>query len=79
MTTEEFLALPNNKYSDWFGDGDGHSDYRDAVQDGPAPSEVLRSGDMLCLIWTNKVIVTGYDGNEYHQTFEFNRAVPDAK
>jgi hypothetical protein len=30
---------------------------------------------MLCLVWADRVVVTGYDGNEYHQTFEFDRKI----
>jgi hypothetical protein len=73
MTPEEFLRAPTNTYSDWFGEGDGHSDYRKTVGEGQPPIEVLRDGDMLCLVWADRVVVTGYDGNEYHQTFEFDR------
>jgi hypothetical protein len=34
MTPEEFLRAPTNTYSDWFGEGDGHSDYRKTVGEG---------------------------------------------
>jgi hypothetical protein len=73
MKPEEFLAAPISHYSDWFGKGDSHSDYRDAVGDGAAPDEVLVSRNMLLLVWKDRVICTGYDGNEYQHNFEFVR------
>ena len=74
MTPQEFLAKPTSRYSDWFGKGDSHTDYHDAVKEhGSEPKEVLQDGYMLCLIWDDKVVTTGYDGNEYFQTFTFTR------
>jgi len=73
MRAEEFLAMPPIRYSDWFGGGDSHQDYRDAVGDGRPPDEVLIERNMLLLIWPDKIVCTGYDGNEYQQSFEFQR------
>jgi hypothetical protein len=68
-----FLDTKDHKYSDWVGTGSAHQDYREAVGDGPAPDEVLVSRNMLLLVWPDRVVCTGYDGNEYQHLFEFAR------
>jgi len=73
MSPEQFLATPTVGYSDWFGSGNSHDDYREVVGEGSAPIEVFQSGHMLCLLWPDRIVITGYDGNEYHHTFEFKR------
>ena len=74
MTPQEFLATEPTAYSDWFGSGDSHTDYREAVAEYGEPQEVSQDGFMLCLIYADKVVVTGYDGNEYCHSFTFPRS-----
>lgn len=73
MTPKKFLAGPTTTYREWFGRGNNKKDYKRAVGKGRPPKEVYQSSDMLCLIWPTKIIVTGYDGSEYRQSFEFKR------
>lgn len=79
MLTSKFLAMEPTKYSDWFGSGDTHSDFKDAVGDGPLPDEVLVSenGTMLILLWPDRAMCVGYDGGEYCHSFDFVRENPD--
>ena len=67
MTAKKFLQTEPVRYSDWFGDGDSHRDYNAAVvkKNRPPPGRVLMAGNMLCLVWKDRIVVTGYDGNEY--------------
>mgnify|MGYP000868010678 FL=1 len=74
MTPQEFLATEPTAYSDWFGSGDSHTDYREAVAEYGEPQEVIHDEFMLCLIYTDKIVVTGYDGNEYTHSFTFPRS-----
>lgn len=68
-----FLKTDNVKYSDWFGSGSAHEDYCDAVGEREAPDEVMQCATMLLLTWKDRAICVGYDGNEYHHSFEFVR------
>lgn len=74
MTPEQFLSKPTTPYSDWFGEGDSHTDYKNAVGIGPAPEKVFQSDHMLLLVWPDRYVVTGYDGSEYCHTYEFGEA-----
>ena len=71
MTAQEFLTSPPTEYSDWFGKRTNHEDYADAVGIGKPPDYVFREGFMLCLVWDDRIVVTGYDGNEYCHAFTF--------
>ena len=71
MNPEEFLAQENVKYSDWFGDGSTHEDFIDAVANHGRPETVMRDGCMIALVYSDKIVVCGYDGNEYTHQFVF--------
>ena len=73
MTPADFLAMPPAHYSDWFGAGDSHSDFKEAVGDGPLPDEVMIDRNMLLLLWPDRAICIGYDGNKDLQRFHFER------
>jgi hypothetical protein len=75
MTHEEFLDGPEGKYSDWFGEGSNKLDYASATAEHGLPSAVYQSGHMLALVYDNKIVITGYDGNEYCHTFVFPTGV----
>ena len=72
MTPEEFLATENIAYSDWFGSGSTHGDYNDTINAYGTPQNVLRHGCMLALVYTDKIVVAGYDGGEYFHEFVFS-------
>ena len=71
MTPDDFLAKPDTKYSDWFGDGSSHADYMGAVNDYGKPDAVYQKANMLALVYSDKIVVIGYDGNEYTHEFVF--------
>lgn len=73
MTPQEFLKSANVKYADWFGEGSAHTDYKDVVGNHGEPTEVLRDRCMLALVYPDKIVVVGYDGNEYTHEFIFER------
>lgn len=73
MKPKDFLSQPATHYSDWFGKGNTHQDYRDIVKDEGEPQEVYQDHCMICLLYTDKIIVVGYDGDEYFHTFTFLR------
>ena len=61
----------NRKYSDWFGDGDTNKDVRNAIKHHGEPLRVFfqKDGFMAALVYKDKVVCVGYDGNEYCHTF----------
>jgi len=85
MKPEEFKQYKPTRYWDWFGDGDSHKDYQEVVDDYGEPNEVWVTYDasrefsvngntvMTLLIYDDKIVVIGYDGNEYTHRFEFKR------
>ena len=72
--------LVSRPYSDWFGKGDTKEDVENVIAEHGRPQEVLMEGVgyMACVIYSDKVIVTGYDGGEYRPTFEFPRCEANA-
>ena len=73
MTPTEFKASPLVKYSDWFGSSDNQRDYDDAVKSHGEPLEAFQTGYMLALVYQSKIVIVGYDGNEYTHEFVFER------
>lgn len=73
--------MKNRKYSDWFGSGDTEEDVRNAIKEHGEPLSVFleKSGYMAALIYADKVVCVGYDGNGYCQSFVMNEAVPNVK
>lgn len=71
-------------YSDWFGSGSCQHDLLEVIREkkeepiavyleaGASPHERY-TGRMILIEFKDSHVVTGYDGNEYHLTFEFPR------
>lgn len=55
-------------YSDWFGDGNTVDDVNDAVEEHGMPKQIFYGGNMAALVYPDKVVCVGYDG-EYCHTF----------
>ena len=76
MTYKQFLKREGKPYSDWFGRGNTKTDTEEMVAHEGIPLQILESTDspyMICLVYKDKIIVNGYDGNEYTHTFTFPR------
>lgn len=67
--------MESRPYADWFGHGDVKTDVIDVVKQYGEPLEVLveEGGFMACVIYSDRVVVKGYDGNEYQHEFHFER------
>lgn len=65
------MGKKKRPYSDWFGNGDTFKDIEAAVKEHGQPERVFlqRDGYMAALVYPNKVVVVGYDGNEYKHEF----------
>ncbi len=63
--------MSNKKYEDWFGIGDTNDDVADAIKEHGQPISVFHESDgyMAALVYEDKVVCVGYDGNEYCHTF----------
>lgn len=61
----------SRKYSDWFGEGDTEEDVKNAIAEHGQPTSVFyqKGGRMAALVYPDKVIAVGYDGNEYCHEF----------
>ena len=82
MTAKDFEVMAPLKYSDWFGKGSTLADYKTAVKNHGTPVDVIvedGGGAMLLLIYRDKIVCTGYDGNEYCHTFVFHFQELEAK
>lgn len=63
--------MKDRKYSDWFGDGDTNKDVGYAIKEHGEPVNVFyeEDGFMAALVYADKVVCVGYDGNEYTHDF----------
>lgn len=63
--------MKERKYHDWFGDGDTNKDVSDAIKTHGVPERVFYEKDayMAALVYSDKVVVVGYDSNEYTHEF----------
>ena len=73
---ERNMSIADNikprKYVDLFGSGDTKSDALSIVGQFGEPLEIAEEGQsdfMVALLYEDKIVVTGYDGNEYKHTF----------
>ena len=68
--------MKNRKYSDWFGSGDTEEDVKKAIKKHGEPLSVYfeNSGYMAALVYADKVVCVGYDGNEYQHNFVMDEA-----
>ena len=59
------------KYADWFGSGSTRADAKRVIAEHGQPEAIFteKDGHMAALVYPNKIIVTGYDGNEHRHTF----------
>lgn len=75
MTPEQFRAKHPRSYSDWFGIGDNLSDFNGIVASHGEPESVFESDEdyMIAVVYLDKIIVSGYDGNEYCHSFTFTK------
>jgi hypothetical protein len=74
MTREEFLRRSKVEYSDWFGTGDSLLDFSAAEKArGKQALNVYVSEYMLLIDFGDVFMCNGYDGNEYRQTFIFEK------
>jgi hypothetical protein len=62
-------------YSSWFRKGDTGEDIKEAIKDHGQPIKIFVEKYMACLVYKDKVIVTGYDGKEYTHEFEFTEVL----
>jgi len=69
---EKMVSLP---YENWFGHGDVKDDVMKVMKKYGEPLEVLveDGGFTACVIYADRVVVTGYDGSEYQVYFKFKR------
>lgn len=58
------------KYADWFGSGTTENDYADVVKEHGEPQRVFQYACMIVLLYADKAIIVGYDGNEYWHEYE---------
>ena len=63
--------MKNRKYSGWFGDGDTNEDVNKVIASYGNPDRIFyeENGYMAALVYSDKVICVGYDGNEYCHEF----------
>ena len=74
-------VTPSRRYSDWFGSGDLHEEIgnyleESAERDG-MPLRIFFDRYMACLVYSDDVVVFGYDGNEYTHAFHFTNEEPN--
>lgn len=69
--TQKFV-IPDKPYKDWFGAGNLKQDIEEEIKDHGEPDQIYISGYQACLVYKDKIIITGYDGNEYRVGMEFN-------
>lgn len=62
-------------YWDWFGKGNTLDDIDKAKELHGNPERILVGGHMAALIYADKVVVVGYDGNEYQHEFIMDRVI----
>lgn len=71
---------PSRKYSDWFGSDDLEIEVYEYLEQRHDelgdPLSVMYSDYMACIVWSDSVIVFGYDGNEYCHSFGFELEAP---
>lgn len=78
MKWEEFVKTHGKDYSDWFGKGNTLLDASNIVSlKKIEPIEVIeedgRKTYMVCLVFKDEIIITGYDGNSNCHNFHFKR------
>ena len=63
--------MKNREYGDWFGEGDTNIDVEDAIKLNGKPDKVFyeSGGFMAALVYQDRVVCVGYDGNEYCHSF----------
>ena len=63
--------MKNREYCDWFGDGDTNEDVKTAIAMHGEPTSVFfqEGGNMAALVYGDKVVCVGYDGNNYCHSF----------
>ncbi len=63
--------MKDRKYSDWFGNGDTNEDVANVIKEHGKPVSVFyeSEGYMAALVYSDKVVCVGYDGNEYTHKF----------
>jgi hypothetical protein len=63
--------MKDRKYNDWFGDGDTNEDVQEVIEEHGEPEKIFYEdgGYMASLVYKDKVIVVGYDGEEYCHKF----------
>ena len=59
----------SRKYADWFGDGDTEEDVQEMVELYGTPERLYYGRFMAALVYPDKVVCVGYDGNEYQYMF----------
>ena len=71
---------PSRRYRDWFGSDDLDIEIYNYLEENREengePLQVMVDGYMACVVWPDCVIVFGYDGNEYYQSFGFSLESP---
>ena len=63
--------MKDRSYSDWFGNGNTNDDVQNAIKNYGEPEKVFyeKDGFMAALVYSDKVVCVGYDGNEYTHLF----------
>ncbi len=63
--------MKDRKYSDWFGNGDTNEDAASVIKEHGKPVSVFyeSEGYMAAIVYSDKVVCVGYDGNEYAHKF----------
>jgi len=68
---------PSRRYRDWFGRGDTDVEVHEHIENHGEPLKIMFNDYMACLIYPDSVLVFGYDGNEYMQSFGFQASPTD--
>jgi len=67
----------SRRYRDWFGMGDTEEEVHEVIENHGEPLKVMYDDYMACMIYTDEVLVFGYDGNEYCHSFGFEAKPQD--
>ena len=65
------ITKVSRKYKDWFGEDDLDVEVYTHIEENGQPLKVMYNNYMACLIYSDSVVVFGYDGNEYCHAFGF--------
>ena len=71
------VKIESRTYTDWFGSGDTKDDIKEAIKKHGKPVKLFieEIGHMVALVYKDKVVCVGYDGNEYFHEFVMEKEI----